>query len=763
MKYIATIVLAVFFNLLYVGIYAQQQTQQKRPKIGLVLSGGGAKGVAHIGILKAMEEAGLTPDFITGTSMGSIMGGLYSIGYSADELTEIVENIDWDQILTNKVPLNKVTIEEKDYYGRYLLDFYMKDKKLQFPKGVIEGQALIELFSEVTRPVHNITDFNQFPIPFACVGANIVTGEPVVLNHGSLAMAMRASMSIPTVFTPVKIDGKLLVDGGLVRNMPVDEVKAMGADIIIGVFVGTDLSPEEDLNSLVKILSQSAFITSAFDARKQLDQCDILIKPDLQGYTTSDFHNSHEILELGMEAGKPYVEIFKHLADSLKQFGPLHQVIKPAIQDSYVFDSIQIEGNRGITDDFIIGKMKLKPGKPTTIEEINKRIEMTYGTQYFERITYQILGEPGHRILKLNVVESPDIHFRFSYFYDSENKGGIIGNATFRNVILNSSRLIFEAKLSAQPAVFMDYFKYMGKKQNFALGLSGLYNKNELPFYDSTGTRNSLYNSDYISGGVKLQSTNLQNSTYGVEVKWSDIVLKPKVGVYNTPIAPDYEINQIKYSSTILGFFYKFNSLNDRYFPTRGMSSNIEVTATLHVDGKFSGTDEYWNSVLNSLIVKNTIKGLKIDIVPVIPISKKFIILSKAKLKLSSLDDYTQNVTEFDFIGGFNPDLINATEYYGAGIKEYYLANYFYGRLGAQYELKRNVFLQAHFNVVTTDFPVSFLNPDVILGKMEGKTTRYGYGAMIGMKSVIGPIMLAVAKDHFRNDWKASLIIGFHY
>ena len=534
--------LAVFLVLFFFSVSGQQQQsqQQQRPKIGLVLSGGGAKGVAHIGVLKAMEEAGLTPDYITGTSMGSIMGGLYSIGYTADELKDIVVNIDWDQILTNKVPLDKVTFEEKDYYGRYLLDFSMKDKKLQLPSGVIEGQALIELFSEVTRPVHDITDFNQFPIPFACVAANIVTGEPVVLNKGSLAMSMRASMSIPTVFTPVKIDGKLLVDGGLVRNMPVEEVKAMGADIVIGVFVGTDLSPEEDLKSLVKILSQSAFITSAYDAREQLANCDILIQPNLEGYSTASFHEASGILERGMDAGKQYAEIFKNLADSLKQFGPLHKVVKPAIQDSYVFDKLEIEGNKVITDDFIIGKMKFKAGKELSIEELNKRIEMTYGTQYFERVTYQIIGEQGHRTLKINVVERPNIQFRFSYYYDSENKGGIIANATFRNVIFKSSRLIFETDLSAQPKIFMNYFKYLGKKQNFALGLSGLYNRNEFPFYDdSTGVRTSVYSSEYFSGGIKLQSTNFRNSTYGVELKWSNINLKPKVGIYNTPSFPD--------------------------------------------------------------------------------------------------------------------------------------------------------------------------------------------------------------------------------
>ena len=215
--------------LLSIGI---ANAQNQRPKIGLVLSGGGAKGVAHIGVLKAMEEAGLTPDYITGTSMGSIVGGLYSIGYTADELEQIVKDADWGQLLSNKIPLNKVTQEEKFYYGRYLLEFYIQNNKLQYPKGIIEGEALMQLFSNLTRPVHGIEDFKDFPIPFACVGANIVTGEPVVLNKGSLAMSMRASMAIPTIFTPVKIGDTLMVDGGLLRNMPDGQVVITTAHVL---------------------------------------------------------------------------------------------------------------------------------------------------------------------------------------------------------------------------------------------------------------------------------------------------------------------------------------------------------------------------------------------------------------------------------------------------------------------------------------------------------------------------------------------------
>lgn len=199
------------------------QEQASRPKIGLVLSGGGAKGLAHIGVLRAMEKAGLTPDYITGTSMGSIVGALYAIGYSSDDIEEIVAKLDWDAVLSNKITLNQITFEEKAYYGRYVAELPVKGINVGLPRGLIEGQKLSDYLSRLTRSAHDIEDFSDLPIPFACVAADIATGEPVVLNKGSLPEAIRASMAIPTLFTPVEIDGRLLVDGGLIRNFPVQE------------------------------------------------------------------------------------------------------------------------------------------------------------------------------------------------------------------------------------------------------------------------------------------------------------------------------------------------------------------------------------------------------------------------------------------------------------------------------------------------------------------------------------------------------------
>jgi len=744
--------LLIGFWLIGLGGFAQNP----RPKIGLVLSGGGAKGIAHIGVLKAMEEAGLTPDYITGTSMGSIVGGLYAAGYSADELKQLIETVDWGMLLSNKVPFNQVTFEEKSYYGRYLFDFYVKNKEIQLPKGIIDGESLIQLFSNLTRPVHGITDFNKLPIPFACIGADITTGQPVVLNKGSLAMSMRASMSIPSIFTPVKIDNHLLVDGGLVHNMPVREVIDMGADIIIGVFVGTNLAPEEELNSAVSILTQSAFITSAFDAKEELAKCNILILPNLEGYSTASFKNAVGILERGTEAGEAYLEVFKKLADSLNQLGPSRKVIKPTIETEYVFEEVQVEGNQVIDKDFIIGKMQVNTGEKVSIDHIEQRLQLIYGTQYFEKLWFEILGTKEHQLLKIHVTERPRAQLRFSYHYDSENKGGIVANATLRNVLLNRSRLIVEADLATFPRATLDYFKYVGKNQNVAVEATGIYLKNELPAYDSLGNLNSLFSSNYVSAGLRLQTTVTQNGAFGVEANLNQLILTPK-------IADNLRIfSRIDYRNTTFSVYHRFDNTNDRYFPTRGFKSEFKLTATTGINGHIrigdvtAGLDE-----LGDVFQTSTIKAMNLIVYPIIPVSPKISLLMKARLRLSNLRENTFNLTDADYVGGFIPTWINSNEYYGAGTKQYILANYLYGRLGLQYRMKENIYLQGHFNYLNSD--VSWIYPNADLSKLGNRTMRFGYGATAGINSPIGPISLSVAKDNFSEGWRATLAVGFYY
>jgi len=238
---------------------------QERPKVAVVLSGGGAKGIAHVGFLKVMEQAGIVPDMILGTSMGSIVGGLYSIGFTPDSIEKMMEQQDWELILGNKVGLRQINMEEKREYDKFIAEFPLKGIVPQLPKGVIKGHELELLFEKLTWTAAGDTNFDNFNIPFRCVAVDMLSGEPYIFKSGQLSVAMRASMSIPTIMEPVKYRGMLLVDGGLINNFPVDVAKEMGADIIIGVYVGGQLKDEEELNSVFSLLTQSSLMASIND------------------------------------------------------------------------------------------------------------------------------------------------------------------------------------------------------------------------------------------------------------------------------------------------------------------------------------------------------------------------------------------------------------------------------------------------------------------------------------------------------------------
>ncbi len=748
--------LFLFAFFLYFTISNLVYAQEKRPKIGLVLSGGGAKGIAHIGILKTLEEVGLTPDYITGTSMGSIIGGLYSIGYSADELEELVTTVNWDEVLTNRIPMDKVAIEEKDYYGRYLLNFFMQDKKFSLPKGVIDGQAIMELFSRLTRPVHGINDFNDFPIPYSCVATDIVTGLPVTLNKGSLAMAMRASMAIPSIFTPVKINDHLLVDGGLVRNFPVQEALDMGADIIIGVFVSSDLASESEMTSAIAVLQQSAWVTSAFDTREQMKMVDILIEPDLKGYSTASFTSASGILERGNETGKEYYDILKNLADSVKNFGDLHTIRKLDVRDSYPIAEIEVIGNQFLSSEFIIGKLKLKQNEDISIDHIEEQINVLFGTLYFEKIWYEIIGINGGYALKLHVKEKPKTELKFSYHYDSENKGGVLGNITLRNMLFRGSRFVFEADLAINPGFWLDYFKYLGKGENVALRLRGFWDKSDLPLYDSLGNNVSLFNNQNVNASVGIQTTRTQNNTLGANIRWSNTSFTPKVASEALRT-----IEKLVYKSTSLNVFFRRNSLNRRYYPTSGSLVDVTYRSVFQVEGVLDLADSVIIDPEALNLNTDRIQAIYASYTQFIPAGEKLTFSAALTINLSNLESNTLNFSEYYYIGGFFPRKYNFNPYFGGNQREYAAANFFYTAGHVQYEVIRNLFLSGIINYLDSEYPMKWIYNDLDASILGDRYRRFGYGFAAGFDSILGPVNLAFAKDGHRKGWQTFFSIGF--
>ena len=261
-----------------------------RKKVGVVLSGGGAKGMAHIGVLKVIEKAGIPIDYVVGTSMGSIIGGLYSIGYSPEQLDSMVRRQDWTFLLSDKIPRSEQNLSERDASQKYVFSIpFGKGVKAEVFGGLIRGQNLANLFSELTIGYHDSINFNKLPIPFACVSENIVNGNEVNFHEGVLATAMRASMAIPGVFTPVRLDSMVLVDGGVVNNYPVNVARAMGADLIIGVDVQSELKPAGELNSAGAILGQLVNLMGQDLYKKNLKETTTYIKVNVEGYSAASF------------------------------------------------------------------------------------------------------------------------------------------------------------------------------------------------------------------------------------------------------------------------------------------------------------------------------------------------------------------------------------------------------------------------------------------------------------------------------------------
>ena len=745
------------------------QSQVERPKVALVLSGGGAKGMAHIGVIKAMERAGLYPDIITGTSMGSIIGGLYAIGYSGDQIDSIARSMDWSRLLSNEIPLNQVAYEEKFYYGRYIMEFPFINKKLGLPKGLIEGQELTLQLSNMTRPAHQISDFNDFPIPFACVGSNIVTGEGDVLNSGLLPEALRASMAIPTFFTPMEIDTNLYVDGGLIRNFPVQEALDLGADIIIGVFVSSGLETRDKLNSMVSVLAQAAFIMGVQDTEEQMKLIDILIAPDLADYSTGSFTETDGIIKQGEKSGDEYYPIFKKLADSLSVIEPFNQPNTPVIPDSYRFENIEIIGNKYVPDELIKGKLRIESNKEITIEELEKRITILYGTLYFEKIVYSINAL--NSTLTIKVIEGPRANLKLGVHYDTENIAGLNANITLRNMLLPSSRFIVEFDLTENPAATLSYFKYLGKKQNWAINVDGEWIQTEVPSYwDEVAEGNDksvisgLLKENYFQGGFNLQSTIGTNETVKLGVHYFANNLKPTVldSVVISSIDEETSLafKKLNDEGLDLSIFYGINTLNKPFFASKGLLLDLKVDYILNRFVAYNFASHEFGDLSDRFVPHDLWKG-EIKIKGFIPLHKKLSLIPGLRMVITSGQAGIADLTHNTFIGGFQPRANYSQRYLGSVDKRFSNLDYFLFDLGLQWEIISSLYLNLIVNYIDSEYPMKWFYNDVLTENFGAYKRRFGYGGTISYNTFIGPLTFGIAKDQYFSDVNLFFSIGY--
>lgn len=542
----------------------------QRKKVGIVLSGGGAKGVAHIGVLKVLEEAGIPIDYISGTSMGAIVGGLYAVGYDAKSLDSMVRVQNWPFLLSDKVSRFNLPFSEKETNEKYLLSVALAEGRgLSVPAGFVSGQNIYNLFSELTVGYHDSISFKDLPIPFACVSANMINGKEVVMDSGILPLAMRASMAIPGAFAPVILDSMVLVDGGISNNFPVDVAKDMGAEITIGVDLSTGLKDEEGLNSIMGIVDQLTSFMGMNSYEKNREMVDLYLNPDLKGYNAASFNaeaidtmilrgeriaraNWDKIMKLKEQIGlEPDEDASPHLVNRFLKM------------DSLAIGRIYIDGVKERDEKWIRRQIGIHEFSIISMQGLHKAISFLYGTGAFSNVSYALNGDQIYD-LTLHLKEKPASSLNLGFRFDSEEMASILLNTTLSHRALRGSRLSLTGRLNKNPYVLVDYS--FGSSMLRKVGVSYMFKYNDINLYDR-GDKVDNITFSYHRGDLNLSDIYFRNFKFQLGLKYE--YFDYKSALYNSDYIPEDLKSQ--------GFFSYYASAHidtydKKYYPDKGLS-----------------------------------------------------------------------------------------------------------------------------------------------------------------------------------------------
>lgn len=555
-------------------------TAASRKKVGLVLGGGGAKGVSHIGVLKVLEEAGIPIDYIAGTSMGAIVGGLYAIGYSPAEIDSMVSRQDWTMLLSDRVKRSNLSFPEKENSERYILSLpFGKNKKDRVFNGVIKGQNLQNLFSNLTIGYHDSVDFNAFPIPFACVAVDVVNGREHVFRHGSLPLAMRASMAIPAVFTPVRLDSMMLVDGGLNNNYPADVALAMGADILIGVDLGTsDLKVLDGLNTPGDVVGQIVALHGYDKYRWNKEHTDLLIRPDMNPYNSASFSSIalDTLIDRGEQAARrQWSEIV-----ALKQkigldaaalpASPFRKPTYPVLSsDTFFIRTLSFEGADPRDEKWLTRISGLKENSRISLSELQNAMSILVGTNAFSNVSYKLTGEKQENLLltvQPKSISSINVGLRF----DTEEIVAVLFNATLDYRARYRSRLAFTGRVGKKSYARLDYGIERTPLRKFNLAYMFTYQDLDI-YHRGEKIFNTTYRHHLAEFGYSDMNWLSFKLQVGVRYEYFD---------YNsflyTGENQDYKIRPQSFFSYFA--LAHFETLDRRYFPSKGVSLKADYS-----------------------------------------------------------------------------------------------------------------------------------------------------------------------------------------
>lgn len=741
--------LLFFFLFITFGLYAQDTLSvQTKPKIGLVLSGGGAKGLAHIGVLKVLEEQGVEISYITGTSMGAIIGGLYASGFNAAQLDSIFKTVDANALVQDYVPRMSKSFYERRDDEIYALQLPFDNFKIGMPQALSKGMYNYNLLTRLTYHVKEINDFSKLPIPFACIATDIETGKEVVLNKGKLAQSIIASGAFPSLFSPVEIDGKILIDGGVVNNYPVELVRKMGADIVIGVDVQDELKTRKDLGGAMGVLLQTTNFPMIEQMQKKRLLTDIYIKPDIKGFNVVSFDLGDQIIPRGEEAANEVLNKIRIISSDYENKKVIANYISPS--DSLLIGNILVDEKqlKYFNEEYVVGKLNIKPFRKVAYQQLEDGIASLNATQNFQTINYEFKKNPyfpNYVDIDFTLSENPvERYLKFGLHYDGVFKSSALINITQKKLIFTNDVVSLDVILGDNNRYNFRYYWDNGASWSVgvnskltAFGRNIPYQINTIPDFQNVDITKIAYDYKDLSNQLYVQTFFKSRYLIGLGLEHKYLKLKSNnINNQSIILEKNHYLNGL--------FTFKYDTYDNKYFPKKGVMFNGEYKHFFLSSESNSKSDFPPFSI---------VKG---DLGIAQGLTKKLTLKLESELGIM-LGPYSTPFLDF-IIGGYGfAQSSSMRHFYGYNHTSLVGNNYIKALIDLDYE-----FLPKHHLNASANF--ANIGHDILESGKLFSTPKYdGYAVGYGYQTILGPIELKHSWSPNTSDHFTWVSVGFWF
>jgi NTE family protein len=769
MKKIITLILLVI-NL---GVTSILIAQNEKPKIALVLSGGGAKGVAHIPVLQALDSLHIVPDIIVGTSMGSVVGGLYAMGYSGDEIADLIKTTEWNDLLYENIPFNDVSVEEKSEYEKYLIGLDIIDGAPKTTAYLLNDQNLRLKLALLSAPFRKDMDFDELPIPFRSVTTDIVNLKEIVIDEGSVAKAMRASMSIPGVFEPVKYKNTILLDGGILNNFPTNVAKNWGADIIIGSDVSGAAEDVESLDNISSLLFQTAMLQNFKIYPSNRALCTIVIDHVANlTYSTGDFNKTTELYEEGKIATKEKIVELTELGNLVSPFKQ-KEVALPVFKDSFEFEKISYKNVDKDNLELLKSRMGIEPNQVYSSEELGQAVTRSMGTDIFRKIYFDFYTNKQQEQLVITGYEKSNHRLNASLHYDLYRGIGLIGNYTGRNILGEASRVLVTLDIAEQPKGMIQLQKNFGDKKQWWWRSEGIAKQlKQLVFI------NGQYADDFKEKSIKFRNqinrnVNPLKSYIGLGFNYEYLNIDPSTGseVRDNILL----LNQYYASYFGLDAHFISNTLDKVFYPRKGNSISATVNRSLNQRVSIFYSDPEQTNLTG---LDYGFTNIQANYHKRIPLAKKVTGIFEASMGFTIADSDSENEISFYnagfpqlfYLGGNLPlQRINTFAFQGLQEDEVISSQFILVKLASQFDVFNNFYISPNINIGSIgfndleEFSKNAFNPKGSWQVSDQTSLLLSIGTMVSYKSILGPIDLSMSWTNDINKVRGFLSIGIPF